>query len=249
MTAHVPEGMSSVDAFNALYENAIIIGMGKYATCSGQTPGTPWNTIQIFKRYCYNDFCDYVRGKYMKVDFQEFPELDVTGYDRKYGPGSAQKAIDTYQQTMDKSDLKYDLNCEPCTYFTSYWKKRTPEYERKDLNEMFRKCENLEETENRLQNQVNKINSSFPFSECKVEYALVSPPINYISHDYKPCQVALDHIKMLLENRMHENTTVDGLSICRYNRFMPFLQRCEKLTSEVSLNTARKILESHISKQ
>lgn len=250
MTARIPEGMSSVDAFDALYKNAEVLGMGRLNPAAGKAASTPWNAIQIFKTYCHNGYCDYVRGKCMKVDFRKFPELDVSSYDKQYGQGSAQKAIDTYQRTIDESNSKekYDLNCSPCTYFNSYWKQKTPENQRADLDGMFNKCEQLEESEKRIQKQIEETTPSLVFNKCKAKYALVSPPVNYIDHDYKPCQEALDHFKMLLGSKRHEDTNVEGLSICRYNGYLPFLQRCQRQSSEVSLETARKILEAQTTK-
>lgn len=243
MTARVPEGMSSVDAFNALYKNANVIGMGNYAPSSGEPPKTPWNTVQIFKKYCPTGSCHYVRGKSMKVDFHNFPELNVENYDKQYGPGSAQKAIDTYQKTIKNSDPKYDLNCGPCTYFTSYWKERTPEDQRKDLDEKFSLCERLEKSEKKAEQQISETKSSSLFTQCKAKYTLVSST-SYVDHPYMPCQEALDHFKMLLQSSQQEDTNVVGLSVCRSIPFLPFLQKCQKQSCEVYLNTARKILES-----
>lgn len=250
MTARVPDGMSSVNAFDALYKNANVIGMGMYAPSSGESPDTPWNAVQIFKTYCHNGYCDYVRGKYMKVDFCKFPELDVNRYDKQYGQGSAQKAIDTYQKIMNKLDPKdaYDLNCKPYEYFTSYWKERTPECDRRDLHEMFSKCESLEESEKRVQKQISE--NSPVFYECEAKYTLTSPPVNFIKHDYKPCQEALDHFDMLLEGRGHEDTTVKGLSICGYPYYSPFfLRACQQQDTEVSLDSAKKLVEAKIPKK
>lgn len=250
MTVRVPDDMSSVDAFDALYKNATVFGMGQYAPSSGDSPTSPWNTIQVFKSYCHRGQCDYVRGKYMKVDFLNFPELDVNNYDQHYGEGSAQKAIDTYRKTMNESDSKekYDLHCEPCRYFTSDWKHRTPEHHRKDLNEMFSRCDRLEEAEERAQKQINEANSNSVFHECKAKYALVTPPIGYIHHDYMTCQEAIDHFKMLLQSERPGDLYVKKLTVCRSRR-EPFLQSCQKENSEIFLDTARKIVESQMPKE
>lgn len=250
MTTRVPEGMSSVDAFNALYKNATILGMGTLNPSAGEIPGSPWNAIQVFKTYCPSGFCDYVRGKYMKVDFRKFPEIDIAIYDKRYGEGAAKKAIQSYQQTMVNPAQKenYDLNCKPCTYFSAFWKQKTPEHQRKDLEGMFSKCERLEEAEKKAEAQTNEVTSDVIFDKCKARYALVSPPLNHVGHDYKPCQEALNHFEMLLQSGRHENTNVEGLTVCRYNGYLPFLQRCQEQSREVFLDTARKILESQIRK-
>ena len=246
MTTRAPDGMSSVDAFNALYTNASVFGMGRLNPSAGETPGSPWNAIQIFKKYCPSDYCQYVRGKYMKVGFRKFPEMDTGSYDNHYGEGAAKKAIESYQKTMDQSAPKetYDLGCKPCTYFTSFWKQKTPVHQREDLEEMFSECERLEVAEKRAE----AIPSTIIFDKCKTRYTLVSPYMRHIDHNYKPCQEVLDHFKMLLQSRSFDGTTVGGLSICRYNSYLPFLQRCQGQSGKVSLDTARKILESQTPK-
>lgn len=250
MTIRIPEGMSSIGAFTALYNNAEVVGMGKHNSAAGKAPSTPLNAVQVFFTYCPGGYCDYVRGKRMKIDFRKFPELDVSIYDKQYGQGSAQKAIDVYEKTMDESNPKeeYDLNSSPCTYFTSFWKEKTPEDQRVDLDPMFNKCARIEESEKKIQEEIGKTNSSSFFNKCEARYTLVSrSPLGYIGHSYMPCQKALDHFNLLLQNGRHKETNVEGLSICRYNLFFPFLRKCEG-QSEVSLETARKILELQMPK-
>jgi hypothetical protein len=140
MSARVPEGMSSVNAFAALYEN--VAGVG-------QTPGSPWNAIQIFHRYCDKGYCQQVRGVHVGVDFMKAPMLDVKAYDEVYGEGAAQKAIDVYQQKKNKLDSldQYHLLVNPCKYFTAYWKFRTPLLERRDLDQYFEQCERVTDLE------------------------------------------------------------------------------------------------------
>lgn len=249
MTTRVPDGMSSLDAFQALYNNASVLGLGRHNPSAGETPGSSWNAIQIFKSYCHDDYCGYVRGKYMEVNFRKFPDIDADSYDKQYGEGAARKTIQSYQKTMNKPDPKenFDLDCKPCTYFTSFWKQKTPEHQRKDLEGMFSRCGRLEEAETRSAEQINVTTPSVIFDKCKASYTLVSP-VSYIDHNYKPCQEALDHFKMLLQTTRHENTNVKGLSLCRYNSYLPLLQRCQRQSNDVYLDTARKILESQIPK-
>ena len=142
MKVRIPENMNSVDVFIALYESAEVFGVGAYNPVAGQDIFNHINAIQIFKNYCFNGNCRYVRGKYMKVSFRKFPELNVERYDNHYGPRSAQKAIDTYHKTMKKKHPKeeYDLNCSPCTYFSSYYEQVIPAENRVDLKEEFRRC-------------------------------------------------------------------------------------------------------------
>ncbi len=258
MPIYVPSNMSSVDAFSALYQFAKEFRMGQHSLSAGEPPGSPWNAIQIFKTYCPSAYCEYVRGKYMKVDFRKFPEIDTDNYDRHYGEGAAKKAIQSYQKTagltmglLDAYDLtapeeNYDLNCKPCTYFTSFWKGKTPEYQRIDLEKMFTQCERLEEAEKRIEKQTQEVSSSRIFDECKARYTVASPKNNY-PNDEKSCQEALNHLETLSQIKTHEYRIIKDLSVCRYNSYLPFLKRCQK-ESEISLDTARKILEFQNSK-
>ena len=248
MPIQIPEGMSSVDVFTALYRNAEVLGMGVLNPAAGVNPISPWNAIQIFKYYCRNDFCDYVRGKYMKVYFNNFPDLDVSRYDNYYGQGAAQKAIDAYQKTFAKpksnSDEKYDLNCSPCAYFSSYWKEKTPEAQKKDLGLMFTECEQIKKSEDEAKNKFEKSPLSVAVIECEVKYAIVSPPVNYVPHRYKPCQEALAHFNTLLASPGGQNIRVEGLKICYLIKdHLPYKKRCQQHLGQISVKTAKNLLD------
>src|SRR5437762_872351 len=131
MSVNIPNDMSAADVFAALYEDARVSrkvnDMGKYQQCAGLALGSRWNAVQVFQNFCHNGYCDYVRGKYMKVSFHKFPELNVKEYDEHYGRGSAQEAVDSFQKTrVNLTREEYDLKSDPCTYFTPYWEKKTP---------------------------------------------------------------------------------------------------------------------------
>lgn len=246
MATRIPEGMSSLDVFNALYRNGKVLGMGVHNPAAGVIPFSQWNAVQVFKTYCPTGYCDYVRGKYMKVDFSEFPKLDGNSYDKYYGAGAAQKAIDSYAKTMAKQESTetFDLNSKPCTYFTLFWKQRTPESHRKDLDQMFTKCEGIQKAEEEVEEYIKERNPSSVFNQCKVRYGLVSPPFNYVGHNFKPCQEALDHFKMLLQSKRFDDTNVADFSVCKYNPYFPFFKRCKTFSGEISLDSARRLTDT-----
>ncbi len=243
MTANVPEGMSSADAFTALYIKAEVHGIGNFHPYAGKAPGSRWNAVQLFKTYCRNNFCNYVRGKPMKVNFSQFPALDVSGYDKQYGQGAAQKAMDTYKKTWNTLDTeeKYDLKGKPCQYFTSYWRQRTPPSQRKDLEFIFHKCEQLEGSKEKAEQQISKNKPSWIFKECRAKYTLISPGSS-ISHKYKPCRKALSHFKMYSLSQETPEPKVRQFSICNYNPILPFLRRYREY-NDISIATAIKILD------
>lgn len=250
MSVNIPKDRSKLDAFNALYTNAKVTGLGKLNSAAGQSPSSPWNAIQIFQTYCHNGYCDYVRGKLVKANFKRIADKDsVVGYERKYGEGSAQKAIDTYRKQKLYPEGNFDLNSKPCKYFTSFWKAKTPEKDRIDLEGMFEQCEKRVKAEKEAEEQIKHETSESTgslFGKCKVSYALVSPPVNYIGHSYKPCQEALNHLKYLQQNNVE--TDVEILSLCRYNAaFMPRFKRCTEQKGTISLETAIKVLEANTS--
>ncbi len=97
MSLQIPEGMTLIQAFEALYTNARVIGMGKFVPLSGDTlPDKLAEVMKIFQAHCPKHYCDYVRGKCMKVHFGDFPLVNGQLYDREYGAGAAQRAIDSF---------------------------------------------------------------------------------------------------------------------------------------------------------
>jgi len=247
MTAKIPHGMSSADAFIALYNNAEVVGRGYYAPNSGRLITSRWNAIQVFKNYCYNNYCDYVRGKLIRIRFDNPRVLDVKNYDQHYGEGSAQKALNAYKETMSNSNPGYNLDCNPCTYFTEQWKLRTPKQDRVDLQKSFIECEYFTRSKENIERDIEEIEriNSFAFlKECKAKYTLTPSSVSY---DYKECQGVLEHVKRLLESKNSRNINIANLVVRRGDpdkssvvNFAP--------QSEVDLATAYKILEAHLSK-
>ena len=115
--AVVPEGMSYVNAWYALYS-----GIPKtsqfFAANPDQLPAeeekvsTSDKVANIFKNYPPNRqppyYMEYEGGRKMKVHFCDFPQLDVYNYDADNGPGAAQRALDNY--ALVASENRFDLN-------------------------------------------------------------------------------------------------------------------------------------------
>ena len=114
MTAHTavaPEGMSYVNAFRALWENSQPASFFRERpeTLPRQEAvvGTSEKVVQFFKNLP-GTYVDYAGGRLIKTDFSEYPKLAVVSYDRQYGIGAAQKALDAYNQTP--KDRRFDKN-------------------------------------------------------------------------------------------------------------------------------------------
>lgn len=240
MSVKIPEGMSSVDTFNALYTNAQVIGKGSLHPAAGREPTSAWNAIQLFQAACPTGYCDYVRGKGMKVDFKHLDEeRGVVGYDRYYGKGAAQKAINAYRMKKQLDPQgEFNLHGEACTYFTSFWRSKAQIID-SDLEPMFERCKKKEEAEKEAQNQ--KQPSKLFYGKCEASYALVAP-YTHISHTAKPCREAIDHLKNLLKSGIRDD--VDGLRICRRNAYVQFMSKCQPAKGPFSLEVAIKILEA-----
>ena len=103
----VPDGMSYVNAFQALFEYAESYnvrpidwqGPSKEPLPISSLPSP--KAVQVFfeslprgrPRYCV----DYVKGIKIDVSFGSFPQLDVTQYNQRYGKEAAEKALAVYQ--------------------------------------------------------------------------------------------------------------------------------------------------------
>lgn len=246
MSINAPQGMSSVNAFDALYTNAKVVGLGAFSPVAGDEPTSSIKAIQIFKVYCPTGYCDYVRGKLMKVDFSKFPKLDVSGYDRQYGEGAAKKALeDTYP--LDSSNQYDVLSGSPCKYFSPKKYLWGSQYDRDaNLAAMFAKCAGIKaankDVKEKLSHDAFK-SRLFALSRCEARYG-VAWQMNYVGHDFKPCQKALEHFKMMQERPKDESYIAD-LEICRFNERFPAWRKCKSQAAKISLGTAVKVLESH----
>ena len=109
-TVIVPEGMSCVNAFRALWENSKPARFFSIMSVSdapqAATVSTAEKVADLFKT---NTYFDYAGGRMLKTNFSEFPKLDIHLYDRDFGSGAAKKAIETYnlkpsEERFDKGD-------------------------------------------------------------------------------------------------------------------------------------------------
>jgi hypothetical protein len=123
--AIVPEGMSPANALRALqvanspFHSLIIVNKSdekgglitvdtlhehprreKYAEEAFATTHRPGPFPDI-----PNTYVDYYEGALIKTDFGCFPALNARGYDKDYGKGAAQKALDSYAGVDKKMDL------------------------------------------------------------------------------------------------------------------------------------------------
>nr|NGX49687.1 hypothetical protein [Candidatus Anoxychlamydiales bacterium] len=81
-----PEGMSCVNTLHALWKNskpAIFFNEFPDSRAPQEaTISTPEKVAKLFKSQTY---FDYVGGRMLKIDFDEFPELHVISYDKAFG--------------------------------------------------------------------------------------------------------------------------------------------------------------------
>ncbi len=213
----VPEGVSLANVFAALYGNAKVLGMGKHAPNSGKGFSSAVNAMQVFSAYCPRGYCNYVRGKVMKVDFSKYPQLDLRSYNRDNGKNAGQKAIELYAQKADKIDSDNEHTKVPsgCEYFQEELWRAVPSDDRFDMQEQADRCSEMQHhmkwfLQYAMQEHGKKLFGDC--NDCRVDYAIQSPPINYISHQNKPIKEARDHFK-LLNNPRHNDSRIAPLKI------------------------------------
>ncbi len=107
----VPEGMSCVNAFYALWENSDAI------TCLDSFPAlktihaTSISTAEkVARLFRMRTRFEFEGGKLINTDFSKFPQLDIYQYDKDFGPGAARRALEQYSrvpscQRFDKNDF------------------------------------------------------------------------------------------------------------------------------------------------
>lgn len=114
-TFKVPQGMSPVNAFHALWKNSRVAAFYQMYPDS-PLPGTSLQDVEarvdtagkvaaLFREYLS---FDYEGGRRIKIDFSSFPCIDPTDYDQQDGIGSAQAAIEAYAQVPSKD--RFDRN-------------------------------------------------------------------------------------------------------------------------------------------
>lgn len=119
-TATVPEGMSYVNAWHALYEGATEVGQffemhPDQLSQQQELVSTSEKVANLFKNYPTNKlplyYMEYEGGKKMKVHFCDFPTLDVYYYDKTYEIG-AQSMLDNYSKIASAD--RFDKNDSYC---------------------------------------------------------------------------------------------------------------------------------------
>ena len=107
----VPDNMSYVNAFRALWEDSIpavyFEARPEQLEAHEQTVLTSEKVVQFFEQM-NGYFVDYAGGRLIKVNFGEFPYLGVYGYDENFGTGAAREALNKYSQTP--SSQRFDIN-------------------------------------------------------------------------------------------------------------------------------------------
>ena len=88
------DGLDRVAVFQALYDNAKVLGMGAMHATSG-----PLSRAEALQEMGKSPelYFDYVRGRVMKVDLSS-TELHPALYDRDNGPGAVQRVISDLRQ-------------------------------------------------------------------------------------------------------------------------------------------------------
>lgn len=106
----VPEGMSCVNAFRALWERSkpapFLMLRPDIKRLEEEAVATAEKVAAIFTTH--TSF-DYTGGRLLKMNFASFPKLDARLYDREFGAGAAQKAVERYNninpsERFDKND-------------------------------------------------------------------------------------------------------------------------------------------------
>lgn len=158
--------------------------------------------------------------------------INISAFDKHYGEGSALKAFAAYQKKLDPKN-EFSLECKPCDYFTAEFKEGLP----KDAEPMYNRCQ-------AVKREVEKEKVFTILDQCTVRYALTSLPCNYIGFDFKPCDEALKHLKMLGKA---EDTTVEGFTVCRFNQHFPQFKKCTP-HGDTTVDAARNHLEELLGK-
>lgn len=95
----VPDGMSCVNAFRALWENSKPAAFFRsFPAREAEASATVATAEKVANLFRAGTYFDYAGGRMLKTEFSAFPKLDVRLYDRDFGPGAAQKAIEKYNR-------------------------------------------------------------------------------------------------------------------------------------------------------
>lgn len=82
-------GLNPAEVLAELYNNAKPIGMGIY-----QYDATAMTAEDAEKYLLGSKYFEYLKGRYMKLNFNKYPIINVSSYDAHYGTGYAQQCLD-----------------------------------------------------------------------------------------------------------------------------------------------------------
>lgn len=198
--------LSILQTFAELYKNAKVIGMGIYAHNSGKAFDTVEEAQQVFNSACPNKNCDYVRGKLIKIDFAQHPNLDTTLYDRQYGEKAAKNIL-----AKTKKNKTFDITeSNACSVFSPDAIARMAPHLQKEFASTIKKCNEKSAAAN--------IKITQQYVDCKANFAFVSEPCNYISHENMPCNEARTFMARIQKMDQQANkpgrTSIEDMHIC-----------------------------------
>lgn len=245
MTARIPDGMSPVDVFYALYQRARI---SKFTDprFDGH-PGSPYyphNMIQLFNHACLTGSCWKVRGKALGgVDFCNLAPFNTSAFDLIYCKGAAQEALDKAERL---GTVHTELCGDPCTYYSRYWWSKTPDHLREDLQPTLEHCMQRQNAEESLQEKMSRL-SLIPASlvpHCHASYEVGSrTDAQPLQRTDTPCDAAIKEMSDFVEQKRRE-LLINNLSICKQNGTLSLLRNCVKEQGPLSLMAAKLALEN-----
>lgn len=111
----VPDRMSYVNAYYALYERADLFREDLITCVGAEDVSTPEKVAQMFRNFPeYIEpkyYIDREGGKFLGVNFSCFPILEVKSYDRCYGRGAAERALKVYAERVSSKDRFDKWDC------------------------------------------------------------------------------------------------------------------------------------------
>jgi hypothetical protein len=213
-----PDNMGLLGTFATLYNKAEVIGMGTMAPNSGKPFENSTETKQVFLAACPNKYCDYVRGKLMKIDFSKYPEIETTQYNRQYGAHAAENILNqSHENTAPcASIISRPITDNPCSMFTPELVSSMDDSVRSELSDMIDQCERKAQSAKIIPaNKLPKV------KHCRAFFAFVSPPVNYIKHDDMPCEEAAQFMGRIEKSNKERgkpgNTSIKDMKICGKN--------------------------------
>jgi len=241
-----PAGLSLPVAFRALYDHVEPLGMGHLDPQAGQSLGNNQHTMQVLLSKCAGLKCDYVCGKPIKTYFTDYPNLDVTQYNKQHGKGAAQAILEKAARTnkFDTSHYSKDV----CSYFQGTTFK---DAEDRGVLQAFTRCQNLKDVEQKVAAYKTK-KASFldtALTYCVASYTLRQGQVNRIPHDYKPCEEALRHIRNMQKQDWFSDGWIENFSVCKkVHPSIPIKAQCMDL-DRASLESSAQLIEFAMEKK